>query len=293
LQQSLIISPSDATLFEKPLQSLLTILGPAKIVSIDHLNLLKDNSWSIVFCVSQANELDKSIQFIQSHPDLSKHTLIALVVTGQFEQTDQFLWKVRDLIPFVDLKCLILQPDYSQQEQVFAITNFALEMHLSKDHLEDKMDPETLRPYIDDFLLTHNTCALSTWYQDKVTSRPIEYHYSAGELHMVSEGGVKFAGILVNGQVAVSIFDPYQGFSCLAGMQITGKAIVPPLGSLEYQRSITICGLSMERMQRLPVPLNAIIIYPQEAIYLWSGFSKLGLKARQIYHFANFFLEKP
>ena len=59
---------------------------------------------------------------------------------------------------------------------------------------------------IEKFIKSHNTCALATGYDDKIRCTPIEYLYLTGMFYIISEGGEKFANIMLNKNVSLSIF---------------------------------------------------------------------------------------
>lgn len=63
---------------------------------------------------------------------------------------------------------------------------------------------------------------------------PVEYSYHDGAFWIFSEGGEKFAALEKNKNVCLVIFDKYQGFGNLKGMQVTGKAVMPEYFSEEY-----------------------------------------------------------
>ena len=53
---------------------------------------------------------------------------------------------------------------------------------------------------------------------------------------MLSEGGMKFHALRYNRNVCIAIFDPFEGFGSLGGMQVTGIAEFPEPFCDEYDR---------------------------------------------------------
>src|SRR5574344_1969668 len=89
-----------------------------------------------------------------------------------------------------------------------------------------KMDKENLKEVALAFINSHNTCALATGFNDFVRCTPIEYSFHDGAFYMFSEGGEKFIGLEMNKNVCLAIYEPYNGFGSLKGMQVMGKAEV-------------------------------------------------------------------
>ena len=97
-----------------------------------------------------------------------------------------------------------------------------------------KMDAETLKEKIEEYISANNTCALATGTDDFIRNTPIEYSYHDGCFWMFSEGGEKFIGLEKNPNVCIAIFDKYTGFGSLKGLQVMGCASVVEPFSDEY-----------------------------------------------------------
>lgn len=98
---------------------------------------------------------------------------------------------------------------------------------------------------------------------------------------MLSEGGMKFHALRYNRNVCIAIFDPFEGFGSLGGMQVTGIAEFPEPFCDEYDRLLEHKGLSPETMQMQGISLNLIKVVPSEIDYLDSKFKALGYDTRQ------------
>jgi menaquinone-dependent protoporphyrinogen IX oxidase/nitroimidazol reductase NimA-like FMN-containing flavoprotein (pyridoxamine 5'-phosphate oxidase superfamily) len=165
------------------------------------------------------------------------------------------------------------------------IVEFALEIKRARDRLGKSMPSEKLKPYVEDFLKKHNTCTLSTAFKDRVRATPIEYSYHDGKLYMLSEGGEKFANILLNSRVSLAVYDDYQGMDKLAGMQITGRASLVSSRDQEHEEILRLEGQSLERITALPFALNMIRIEMERVEFLNADFKKMGQDVRQILFF--------
>ena len=143
------------------------------------------------------------------------------------------------------------------------------------------MPENELQKRIDAFLTTHNTCALCTGSGDRVRATPIEYTYTGGAFYFLSEGGEKFAHLLVNPSVSIAVFDLYEGFQKLAGLQISGEAEVIPADSTEYAQILSVKGLNYTNIKNLPVALNMIKVSLTGCEFLSSALGREGYDVKQ------------
>ncbi|MFA9398228.1 MAG: flavodoxin domain-containing protein, partial [Clostridiaceae bacterium] len=84
-----------------------------------------------------------------------------------------------------------------------------LEIKRIKDDLELKCKRKDILYEVEDYLRRHNTCTLCTASSIGVRGTPIEYNYFNKSLYFISEGGEKFANILLNKNVSVTLYDNY------------------------------------------------------------------------------------
>ena len=115
---------------------------------------------------------------------------------------------------------------------------------------------------------------------------PLEYSYQEGHLYLLSEGGEKFANLLLNPAVSIAIYDPYQGMNRLASLQLSGRATIVDGSSPEYQQALEIKGISPSRIASLPIILNVIKIELEKAEFLHSQLQHLGYDMKQVYYFS-------
>ena len=150
-----------------------------------------------------------------------------------------------------------------------------------KDAEAVKMDKDLLLKKIEMYMEAHNTCALATGCGDFIRCTPIEYSYHDGSLWMFSEGGQKFIGLSRNKNVSIAIFDAYNGFGQLNGMQISGTAEIVEPFSDEYNAHAKRKGINPEALKKLPFTMNLIKIKPTHIDYLCSDLKKDGYDSRQ------------
>jgi general stress protein 26 len=149
------------------------------------------------------------------------------------------------------------------------------------DAKSQRMDPEKLGQAIRAYIQANNTCALATGAGDFVRCTPIEYSYLHGAFWMFSEGGEKFIALEKNKNVCLVIYDKYQGFAGLKGMQIMGVAAIVEPFSEEYNRIASEKKIPLEALKKLPEPMNLIKVTPKRIDFLNSDFKKEGYSSRQ------------
>lgn len=164
------------------------------------------------------------------------------------------------------------------------LVNYALELKALKENLIPKYSTDELKDMMIEFLSNHNTCTLSTSYNERVRSTPIEYNYFNGHIYLLSEGGEKFANILLNNNVSLAVYEDYTTMNNLAGMQITGKASLIE-NKEEYDQIIQNKGLNPEFIARMPVNMNILKIKIEKIEFLYSKFKKMGYEAKQTLNF--------
>lgn len=151
-----------------------------------------------------------------------------------------------------------------------------------KDAHSIKMDPTTLQKAVEAYILANNTCALATGAGDFVRCTPIEYSYHDGCFWMFTEGGKKFVGLAQNPNVCLAIFDKYEGFGTLHGMQVTGKAELVEPFSKQYNAHAAYKKIPLTALQKLSSPMHLLRVRPERIEYLCSDFKEQGYASRQM-----------
>jgi len=308
MQRTLLIYESKYGATEKIVKYLTPILGPANYCTTDQFtDSHKDFDFFVIGSGVYSGKLDPEIyDFVDNNLDWLKDKPVALFsVSLSLKDGDENLKNLSKIIGnTLSLKSLggtltlsSLSDEDSYALDIFSqkvgfllkdmdnfnleeVTNYALELKEIKENLISPA-PQT-RKFIEEFLTSHNTCTLSTGYQNRVRSTPIEYNYFNGSIYLLSEGGEKFANLPLNNQVSVAVYEDYTGFGNLAGMQITGTSEIVSEDSVEYENVIRMKGLKIDFIKRNPVKMNMIKITISKVEFLYSEFKKLGYEAKQI-----------
>lgn len=150
-----------------------------------------------------------------------------------------------------------------------------------KDATGVKLDENRLRAMAEKYILANNTCALATGAGEYVRCTPVEYSWHDDCFWIFSEGGKKFVGLEKNPQVCLAIFDQYDGFGKLHGMQVTGTAdLIEPFGEV-YASHAAYKKIPLDALRRLPSPMHLIRIRPTRIDCLFSDIKELGCSPRQ------------
>ncbi len=154
-------------------------------------------------------------------------------------------------------------------------------VRLHKEAASKGMEKEKLKEWIEAFIKERNTCALATASSDFVRCTPIEYNYLDGAIYLFSEGGLKFIGLKENKYVSLAIYDAYDGFGNLKGLQVQGKAEMIEPFSPEYIKLLDHKKIPVENMKKLPKPMNLIKVIPESYDLLDSQLKQEGYDIRQ------------
>lgn len=150
-----------------------------------------------------------------------------------------------------------------------------------KDAAGVKLEHDTLRTMAETYIQSHNTCALATGTGDYVRCTPIEYGWHDSCFWMFSEGGKKFIGLEKNPHVCLAIFDRYEGFGTLHGMQVMGLAELVEPFSEAYNAHAAWKNIPLETLRKLSSPMHLIRVRPTRIECLFSDFKELGGSPRQ------------
>lgn len=150
-----------------------------------------------------------------------------------------------------------------------------------KDADSVKLEQSKLRPMVEEYIQSNNTGALATGTGDYVRCTPIEYSWHGGCFWMFSEGGKKFIGLEKNPNVCLAIYDKYEGFGKLHGMQVMGTAELVEPFSPRYNAHAAYKKISLDVLRKLPTPMHLICVRPTRIDCLFSDFKKLGCAPRQ------------
>jgi menaquinone-dependent protoporphyrinogen IX oxidase/uncharacterized protein YhbP (UPF0306 family) len=312
MQKTLIIYETKYGSTEKVAKYLSLVLGPAHYCKTAEFEAdYKDFDFIVLGSpIYSGKILQKVSDFMEDNQDWLKSKKVALFCTCiSPEDGDEKLTEIEAILGNIIskrtlggiLKLENLDPDDVKALKIFSemvgfplkdvdhfnleeVMDYALELKSARDDLIPTMPATELEEALENFLKSHNTCTLSTSYKERVRSTPIEYTYRQGHLYLLSEGGEKFANILLNNQVSLAVYEDYTTMNNLAGMQISGEASLVE-NKDEYQDIISMKGLNPDFIRNLPFNMNIIKIKIRRIEFLYSAFVKRGYGPKQILDF--------
>ena len=161
----------------------------------------------------------------------------------------------------------------------------AAQIWYKSDLKSNRMEREKLYGAIFEYLESHKTLALATGYASQIRNTPVDYAFHDGAFWIFSEGGEKFVGLKENKNVALTVFDDFQDWRKLRGLQANGVASVYLPGAKEYVRAAKMRGLDPEKIGGLEHPLYLIKVVPSKITFTNAEFKNDGYAMRQNYEF--------
>lgn len=311
MSSTLIVYESKYGFTESIAKKLSLILGPARYTKASAFDGKKENYETIVICtpIYSENVDENIIKFVLKHKEWLKQKKVILICSCLAENNEnEYLKPLQDIIGESVLiqKTIggeliidkLTDSDYRLMKHFSEMTGFPLKDSITFDQnkfidfallIKEKkyegkkvLEEKALKQFIDDFIQSHNTCTLATGHGINVRATPIEFTYYKDNIYFLSEGGEKYANLLMNPNVSIGIYDAYKSMSELSGMQITGIAELIEIGSDEYIDVLKINNLQIDNIISLPVSLNLIKINIKKIEFLWSDFAKLKVDLKQI-----------
>jgi len=272
-------------------EKLALILGPAKAFTIDEfvstrlrMNFKEDDKDynTVVICIPVCSDAIPLtvLDFAAANSTWLKRKKVFLL--GTYADAERMVYDLEPLTKILSGNALLSAFIHEDNNQ---LVETAMKIKELKDKPENAADEKELIGFMNDFIGSHNTCTLATSHGENVRATPIEYIYQDNVFYILSEGGEKFAGILVNPNVSLCIYDDFHGMKSLAGIQITGTAELIQIGSDEYYSVLMKKGIHPDRLPALPAVLNLIKISMSKAEFLWSEFVSKGYDIKQIIYF--------
>jgi len=173
------------------------------------------------------------------------------------------------------------------EPDVTALVDFSLKLREIKEGRQATLPAPELKEHVEELLGNQKYCTVCTGFNGNVRGTVISYTYHQGRLYAFCEGTRKFANILRNDRVCVTVFGPHRGGALAAGLQLFGTARIHYPGTEGYRRIFEVSRLKYDRIMSLPFLLNGLEIRLERAEFFWSNWRKTGLAPRQVYHFTG------
>ncbi|MEN8076411.1 flavodoxin domain-containing protein [Clostridioides difficile] len=261
------------------------ILSPIynESIPIKIMNFIVNNeSWlttkDIYFCI--VNLSGRAEFYLKNVKDILNDSLIMMksingnlilknLDNNDFKSIKKFLSIVK--MPLEDIK----------RFNVNEVVEVALDIKYSIENRREKLSDDIIKKVVHKFISNHNTCVLCTCHDNCPRATPIEYIYYKDMIYFISEGGVKFANILINNNVSIGIFNNYKEMKSVAGIQITGKAFMVYYLSDEYFDIMKLRKINKNMVKNLDVILNIFKVSIEKIEVLNTEFKKYNGDSKQ------------
>lgn len=247
----------------------------------DNIEWIKDKRVA-VFCTCIS--MKKEYEYINQLLGILGNSVVCFRALGGIIQLDKlnledyraielFCNKVN--MPFIDI----------DMYDINKVIEFGIEIKNIRDDFIKRVPKTQLLKGVEEFLNAHNTCTLCTSSSIGVRGTPIGYSYKDGHIYIITEGGEKFANIILNNRVSITIYDNYQGMMKLSGMQIAGEASIVCNNTDEYKKILYLTGIDPDTIKSFSVNMNIIKIKMRKVEFLYSKFKNMGYDIKQTYLF--------
>lgn len=239
------------------------------------------------FVLSTNSSCKKILDFINTNMDwLEEKKTVLIYNSNKHLNINSCVNKIRALLPS-NIKyenTFYLGEDRNKNRKLRnKFIEFAAKIRTIMECDIKKYPDELLKKDIETFLKEHNMCTLCSGSADMLIGTPIEYMYETGNMYIITEGGRKFINILKNDEVSVAIYNEYEGFAKLKGLQLKGKVEIISIDAPEYDRILKMKKLKPENVKNLNMIMNVLRIKLERADFLCSEIKTKGYDAKQIY----------
>ncbi|ADL51099.1 flavodoxin domain-containing protein [Clostridium cellulovorans] len=276
-------------LFEKAYESteeiakrLALILGPANYCDISEFKEEYKDFDILIFgiAVYRKGISKKALEFIQANKQWIKDKKIALFYTTR-EERRQYSYTIR--VKEQVGEALFMSKAFRNGTE--NIKAYARALKEKYELLIKKPENESLFSSIEAFIKEHNTLVLGTGYGKSIRVTPLEYVYIDKTFYSVTEGGEKFSNLIVNNEVALTVYDKFTSYDKRRGIQITGKAFLIPINSEEYKAILMEKNIEEKENISFCGSMHILKIKPEKAEFLNYEFEQEGYDIKQVYYF--------
>ena len=276
--RTLIIFDGKMSSAERITDGLASLIGNARITELEEapVDLTPYGGFCFVFNFYGAVTASRTRSFLLAHREELKDKRIAFIGVGYSDLG--YMNFISDTEKAAGLEGI--EGAFISSESEIARVGYAVcrMMRRAVEPLED----DELFERIESFTDRHNTLALATSGDGYIRCTPCEYHYIERAFYLITSGGLKFRGILENGNVSAAIFDTYTSGTDRNFLQFAGKALAIPVGSDEYLRVLDLCGFSEEQLDEMPATPHLVKILPLRYEYYDPELEEEGFDRNQV-----------
>lgn len=262
------------------------IMGQAKLCSVSEFTDMYINYDLFIIGTSlcEENNSNDIFYFIIKNIDwIREKKIVFFCYSNLKEKGEIYLEFIRN---FLEEK-LIYSKIFFGKLFINEIVDFALNLSEIRGFLKNKAPEQVIKKMLEEFLYKNSACTLCTSKEGKVRGTPIEYFYNEGYIYMLTDGGEKYANILLNPNVSVCIYNDFKDMNRIQSVQLSGTASIVHMNSKEYSKILCSRGLKSDRLIFFPASLNLLKIRPNKAEYICYKFVEMGYEKKQNYIFRH------
>jgi len=278
-----IIYESNTVQEASAIKNLMLILGAGRYFKTSEFTSQLRDTYDFYFIGSPVNKdkLDPKVtDFVSNNLDWLRKKRVVLFAIGKTGKvsSDSFS-RLTSLLGNAVLGEEIVDPS-----DLPTIAEAGLRVKTLRDAGDVKLPASELKQQIENFLNGHKYCTLCTAYSDRVRGTAVTYKYHDGHMYIICEGAAKFANLILNDNVCISLHAPFQGVGT-AGLQLTGKVKILDPASDAYRRMMEIKGSDYQRLTTLPWIVWGLDVKLEKAEFWWAEWRNRGIGPKQIYNF--------
>lgn len=230
-----------------------------------------------------AGGLDPRIgEFVAQNGDWLKERQVSLFSSGPAPQARQPLEaRLEGVFASQSIDGADAQPDVQRT------IDYALRLRAMAEQTKSLLAPDELLAQIEEVIASERYCTLCTGFADEVRGSVISQVYRDGAFYFFCEGSLKYATLLRNDNVCVTIIKEHRGQPHPAALQLFGKARIIYPDSDEYREFTETRGSNYDRIIKGRILLNGIKMEIERATMYWSHWRHLGYHPRQSYVFSS------
>lgn len=288
MKKTLILYESEYEIVKKVYTILSFILGPAKLCNIeentDDINQFEN--LLIVLPLDEGYSVKNIIKYFKHNNFDTEQKRVSIVTIGLSKEDGiKYALEIKDIIHKNDIYYYFIYGDFNNIGKLEdkKTMNAAIKIKEYFENPKKEAPKEMIKKEILNFIKDNNTCTICTGYDNFIRATPIEYKYFQDEFYFISEGGLKFIGILNNRNISICIYEKYTSTNNLKGLQITGDVEILEPWSSEYEKALKLNKVNIENLKRLNISMHIFKVNPKKYEFLNSEFKKLGYDSKQIY----------
>ncbi|MFA5317847.1 MAG: hypothetical protein WC369_10565 [Dehalococcoidales bacterium] len=285
--RTLIIYEGDEETITDAVRKMSLLLAPCAIYRTEEFSrdILREDDVFVIGGVVLNGALSPAlIDFVTANRDLLSKRQLTLFASGG--RSEEALESTRRLLGGSVVITGTIDSEDSPAD-TRRIVDYGLKIRDINEKYRRGVPGEILLEQIEEVLANERNCTFITGYDREVRGTVISYVYRPGYLYFFCEGSGKFATLLHNDNVCVTVCKEHRGQPHPAALQLFGKATIHYPGTESFKDFVARRGANYQKIMSMPHRLNGIEVEISRVEMYWSHWRKLGYDPRQTYYFQH------